>query len=330
METMEIKTAILHGLDMDMGGPIISQVELAPEDFLNEYISKRLVRLQKSEQSRISTARSINGLSLDQAMGLSDWQQFHPFTVDLLKKIAEFRKGNGGQSADVLMALLEVDRHLCFYTAVLDYRRSLIHQISQDDNYTRMELVEYSSALPAASASLSFEFCTDLFTGQTSLIEKKDRGFTPLSEIILSRQFDMTPKEKIKAAQQIVQQVHAGEDLDEMNHRVQFKQKVSESLKENEEVDLEQIFEEIYVDQPSTLYEVKAKLQDQGLDQKRLTVSSSPYDSKLKKQKLVTDSGIQITLPIDFVTDSNHVEFITNPDGSMSILLKNITHIYDK
>ena len=112
----------------------------------------------------------------------------------------------------------------------------------------------------------------------------------------------MTPKEKIKAAQKIVQEIHpAMAHLNEMNHRVEFKQKVAESLQEKEEVNPEEVFEEIYADDPSTLFEVKAKLQDRGLDQQRIVVTSRcAYDAKLKKQKLVTDSGISIFLPIDY------------------------------
>ena len=148
------------------------------------------------------------------------------------KKLFNYRQSNGGQSADVLFALLEIDRHLSLYVGILDYRSSLIHHLSQDERQTRLELVEYQTTLPGASAGVSFEFCTDLFTGLTQLIEKKEKGFTPLSELLLNQQFEMTPKEKIKAAQKIVQEIHPSDDLTEMNRRVEFKQKVAESLQE--------------------------------------------------------------------------------------------------
>ena len=330
METIELKTAILHSLDMNLGMPVVSQVELEPTDFLNTYLEKRLQRLTGSEHCRTSTTASIGGVQLDEVLKASDWQVFYQFTLQLLEKLFNYRQSNGGQSADVLFALLEIDRHLSLYVGILDYRSSLIHHLSQDERQTRLELVEYQTTLPGASAGVSFEFCTDLFTGLTQLIEKKEKGFTPLSELLLNQQFEMTPKEKIKAAQKIVQEIHPSDDLTEMNRRVEFKQKVAESLQEKEEVNLEEVFEEIYVDDPSTLFEAKAKLQDRGLDQQRMVVTSSAYDAKLKKQKLVTDSGISIVLPIDYMHDQSHVEFITNPDGSLSILLKNIIHIYDK
>lgn len=330
METIELKTALLHSLDFNLGMPVFSQVELEAADLVRDYIEKRLIRLEKSDSCKTSTAQKILGVTLDEALKWENWQSFYEFTRKLGETLYAWRKENGGQSADLLCALLEIDRHLSFYAAVLDYRPSLIHHLSQQEQLTRLELVEYQTTLPAVSAGLSFEFCTDLFNGRTLLIEKKEKGFAPLSETVLDRQFEMTPKEKIKAAQKIVQEIHPSDDVSEMSRRVEFKKRVAESLEEKEEVNLEQVFEEIYVDDPSTLFEAKAKLQDRGLDSQKMKVTSSAYDAKLKKQKLVTDSGISIVLPIGYMQDQSHVEFITNPDGSLSILLKNITHIYDK
>lgn len=86
METMELKTAILHSLDMNLGMPVVSQVELEPTDFLNTYLEKRLQRLAGSEHCRTSTTASIGGVSLDEVLKASDWQAFYEFTLQLLEK----------------------------------------------------------------------------------------------------------------------------------------------------------------------------------------------------------------------------------------------------
>ncbi|MFQ8581121.1 MAG: hypothetical protein ACLSA6_00580 [Holdemania massiliensis] len=118
METIELKTAILHSLDMNLGMPVVSQVELEPTDFLNTYLQKRLQRLAGSDNCKTSTASGIDGVSLDEALKWSEWQAFYQFTLQLLQKIFTYRQSNGGQSADVLMALLEIDRHLSLYVGV--------------------------------------------------------------------------------------------------------------------------------------------------------------------------------------------------------------------
>ena len=48
---------------------------------------------------------------------------------------------------------------------------------------------------------------------------------------------------------------------------------------------------------------------------------------KYQKQHLFTDTGIEIKIPMDQYKDSKNVEFITNPDGTVSLLIKNIEHL---
>lgn len=50
----------------------------------------------------------------------------------------------------------------------------------------------------------------------------------------------------------------------------------------------------------------------------------------IQKQHLMTESGIEIKIPMDRYRDSNSVEFITNEDGRISILIKNIEHLEAK
>lgn len=330
MEIIELKSAVLHSLDQNPGTPVFSQSALDGSAFLNEYIRKRLRRLEKSENCRISTTSSILGQTLDQALAWTDWQIFYPLSVRLAEQIFEYRKGSG-RGADLLAAVFQYEQRLYFYTAVLDYREALVHQLQQQDERTALTLHPAQAVLPSAFTPVSLEFCTNLFDGSTRLVEKTEKGFAPLSRTLLNEQFDLSVKEKIQAARQIVQQLHEQSDeLEQISRRAEFKQKVTESLAEKESVDLETVLEEIYEQEPERLIQAKARLQDQGLDHQRLTVPRSPAVTRLKTQKLVTDSGISLVLPVEALQDRNVIEFLPQPDGSLSILLKNVGHLKEK
>ena len=49
-----------------------------------------------------------------------------------------------------------------------------------------------------------------------------------------------------------------------------------------------------------------------------------------RTHKLKTDIGIEITIPIDYFQNQDYVEFINNPNGTLSISLKNIGKLVDK
>jgi ribosomal protein L32E len=51
---------------------------------------------------------------------------------------------------------------------------------------------------------------------------------------------------------------------------------------------------------------------------------------KYQTQHLYTDTGIEIKIPMNQYKNPKSVEFITNPDGTVSVLIKNIEHLEAK
>ena len=51
---------------------------------------------------------------------------------------------------------------------------------------------------------------------------------------------------------------------------------------------------------------------------------------KLENQKLSLSNGIQLIVPNNVYEDAESVEFIQNPNGTYSILIKNIEDIQNK
>lgn len=49
--------------------------------------------------------------------------------------------------------------------------------------------------------------------------------------------------------------------------------------------------------------------------------------TKLQRQKLKLDNGIEITIPLDLFYDPDVIELSNNPDGTISVTIKNIESI---
>ena len=63
----------------------------------------------------------------------------------------------------------------------------------------------------------------------------------------------------------------------------------------------------------------------------KIPVTNVPkYEKKYSKQKFKLDNGIEITIPSDIYENKEMVEFINNPDGSISVLIKNIDSIMNR
>lgn len=51
---------------------------------------------------------------------------------------------------------------------------------------------------------------------------------------------------------------------------------------------------------------------------------------KFQKQHLTTDTGIEISIPMEEYKNPDHVEFITNEDGTISVWIKNIGQLVSR
>ena len=86
---------------------------------------------------------------------------------------------------------------------------------------------------------------------------------------------------------------------------------------------------EVFAESSVMQNEFRIQLQEAGLD-KPVHVDR-PYAQKTgRNHKIKTDTGIEITIPVDYFNNEHYVEFINNPDGTLSIALKNIVKITNR
>lgn len=76
--------------------------------------------------------------------------------------------------------------------------------------------------------------------------------------------------------------------------------------------------------------DLEEKLEKYNLVKEVVEPKSEATIKKFQKQHLTTDSGIEITIPMEEYGNPDKVEFITNEDGTISVLIKNIGRLSTK
>ena len=104
---------------------------------------------------------------------------------------------------------------------------------------------------------------------------------------------------------------------------------LAEELAENGGFVVEEIAQKIFPEE-----DLQTKFQDQMERYDMVKEEVSPKnDTTVKKyqtQHLLTDTGIELKIPMDQYKDNSRVEFITESDGSISVLLRHIGSIRAK
>jgi len=87
------------------------------------------------------------------------------------------------------------------------------------------------------------------------------------------------------------------------------------------------VIDKIFKEHPQMKEEVQEKLEKYNLTEATIEPQNPLTTKKFTKQHLMTDTGIELKIPME---EYNNKEFITNPDGTISVLIKNIGSIESK
>ena len=71
------------------------------------------------------------------------------------------------------------------------------------------------------------------------------------------------------------------------------------------------------------------KIREAGMPAE-ISVENPKVVKSMRSHKLKTDTGIEIKIPTEYLQDNRYVEFINNPDGTISIALKHIGKIVNR
>ena len=83
-------------------------------------------------------------------------------------------------------------------------------------------------------------------------------------------------------------------------------------------------------DMYKAINEVEEKLEKYNLANTTVEPQNPTTTKKFTKQHLMTDTGIELKIPMEEYNNKDRIEFITNSDGTISVLIKNIGCIESK
>ncbi len=111
---------------------------------------------------------------------------------------------------------------------------------------------------------------------------------------------------------------------------MEAKNMIYQELSEEGTLNIPRVIDKIFKEKEEFKQEVKEKLDKYHISEDEVTPRSESTVKKFEKQCLTTDTGIELRIPMEQYQNPDNVQFITNEDGTISVLLKNIGHIVTK
>lgn len=337
MEQIDIimKRAIVHILDSSMPVPVLSDRELETGGDLSDFFKAHIEKFTESDDIKKCVFHDSSPI-LEEIKKLTK-ENF----VDTSKNIAGilFTVMNANPDippADVAVLLFSSDGTDYLGLLKMNYKTSYTHFTHADDLFgNNNEIILQKALLPSSSQKLSEAFLVNLKTEEVQLVEKKYdiNGLKEnyFSKIFLDCHAPLSPKSKLnivtRAVEQVNQKYYGTEAVD---RALEVKSTIYKELEEHGALSVENVSKKLFEGQPEMKEDFNEKLQKYNMEQEVIEPRTKQTLRKFQKQLLVTESGIEISIPMEQYQNSECVEFITNPDGTISIMIKNIEKLTAK
>lgn len=328
-EEIRIRKMILHILDSTTGEPVLSDDVLEVGAELQEFIRDHIAKLFAGDDSKKCEFHKQES-EIYRLLNDYDDENFVPVSKDIASYLYGIMNANIDiPSADLFVVRFTSDSLEYLAILKMNYKAMYTHRSIPENNFVRNEIFRYKELLPAESQRLSEACVIRLNDLAIWLVEKKaeinGKKEEYFSELFLKCKTRLSDKKKLKLVEKAIESVNneAYDELDRYEPNMKAKAVIHEELDKNGGFVVEDIGDLVFKDREDLRTAYQEQVEKFDLVKEEILPQSERTTKRFERQNLVTDTGIEIKIPMDQYENGN-VEFITNNDGSMSLVIKNI------
>lgn len=328
---MKVNHAILHILDFESAVNVMSQRELDLDTrAVRSFVTSHLRRARTSGDNKRGAFAEDSAFAGELKSFFFGERDF----IDLSQQIAEFVSGELAkaekiESTDVFVADFEDDDDVRWFAVMLmNSRMAFMHEVAREGGEVRNDIARHYAILPSPSQKVASFALVRASTMDVYFQDKKrkiagDDTFL-IPDGLLQCETGVSGKEAIDAVTRVVEQVAEEHGANTAVALAKAKAAVAEAVEEDEELPPWDIVDEAFEDEPVMRDAIKASLQEEHLPERVPVERAQVERAAVRNHKIRTDTGIEISFPAEMVDNPDYIEFVNEPNGLISISLRNI------
>lgn len=332
-EEIRIEKVILHILDATVGMPVLSDTEIDFgsdfSDFLKEHIAK-IVSGDDAKHCRFYENESEVFKMLKEYKD----DDFIVISKTLAESLYKIMNSNIEiPSADLAVVKFRDPDGSYLALLKINLRSSYTHRTAAVGEGNVNDIVKYKAVFPTGGQKLTEAAVIRLNDMSVRLLEKKyevnGEKTNYFSYLFLKCSSEFSPKSKLAIVTKTIDKIQREnlQEYDACEAQMKAKYIIQEEIERNGGFVIDDLADRVFEEQPDMREAFQEKMEKYNMVKQEVIPQSDTTMRKYQKQYLYTDSGIEIKIPMDQYKDNDSVEFITNADGSISVLIKNIGHM---
>lgn len=208
------------------------------------------------------------------------------------------------------------------------------HQLfSEDDGTLTTELVEHRTVLPMPTQKIRSFFAVNLENHSVRVFEPKGEYDGEVVYILSDKLLDIgtnqSSRDTVRKVKNIVNRVATAHESDGVAEMAKAKEIIAKNAEVSDTLDPVAVIEDVFSSNPIQQEAAKKELAEADM-MRPLPVNREFAGKQGRQHKIKTDTGIEISFPVEYMKNRDFIEIVTNPDGTLRIELKNINKISNK
>ncbi|HCM91059.1 MAG TPA: nucleoid-associated protein [Lachnospiraceae bacterium] len=331
-----ITNAIVHILETDVGMPILSEYLLERHEELNDLLRAHIYRVAAGDDLKTCVFREEEGSDMYELVKNFSEEDLIGFSKEAAVRLYDIMCKNPDiPSADFCVVTFKSEGKPYLALLKMNYKDSFVHMTrNADDGSNYNAIIMQHATLPASGTKLTEAVIIDLEDLTIKIAEKKYEvngvNTNYLSELYLNCHAKMSQRTRMKIVEKALDQINNKYFEDNIEKQLETKAVIENQIREDGAIRPDLIGEKLYEEYPTVKEEFEEKLGKYNMVREEVRPQNEMTVRKYHKQYLKTDTGIEINIPMDEYNNNDSVEFITNPDGTISIMIKNINRLMSK
>lgn len=325
MIDLYIKRIVIHQFTPNDTELILSDQLLTITPRIDEYFRKKLSKVFSDEAKRGTFSEDNVFLSY-----LSDDLMESSVKIAQLWK-EEFVISDNQKTNDLVFIQFDKDgvEHFAFLRVAL--RENFTHISSDSESPIKVTQNNFPSAAQTPDEALVINRSNHNYYLIEKRIKHNGSFANYFSENLLQVQPEQSVKKSIKMVEQTAQKIAENFQQDDFAFQSKMKAAIYKNLEEEHELSPEKLADQLFDNNLTARLTFVDELKESIPEPIQVSdIDHSRQTKKLENQKLSLSNGIQLIVPNNVYEDAESVEFIQNPNGTYSILIKNIEDIQNK
>ncbi len=332
-EEIRIIQMIVHILDSTVGMPVLSDTLLEYGSDFGDFVREHIGRIGGGDEAKECEFYQKES-EIYQLLSEGIGERFIPLSQEIASQLYTLMNSNIDiPSADLLVVHFGCGQEEYLALLKMNFKSGYTHRTLSGEEGNVNDIISYKAVLPGQSQRLTEAAIIDLHSLKLWVVEKKyevnGEKTNYFSYLFLKCSSQLSHKTKLNIVTKAIDKVQR-EGLEEWNAyeaQMQAKAIIQEELASKGGFVVEELADRVFEEQADLRNAFQEQIEKYDMVREEVIPQSEATTRKYQKQHLLTNTGIEIKIPMEQYRDTGSVEFITNEDGTISVLIKNIEHL---